>query len=184
VQHDGPTLFVLTRQNVPHLDRSNSKDAGVAKGAYILSEAEGGTPDLILIGTGSEVGLCVKAQEKLKGYGVKARIVSMPSMNLFDAQDAAYRETVLPKSVKKRVTVEAATTFGWDRYAGDEGRIIGLERYGASAPGDEIMKHLGFTVGNVTAQALSLMGKEEEAKKEAPSEETAFTGPTLGHGHS
>jgi transketolase len=105
-------------------------------------------------------------------------------MNLFDAQDAAYRETVLPKSVKKRVTVEAATTFGWDRYAGDEGRIIGLERYGASAPGDEIMKHLGFTVGNVTAQALSLMGKEEEAKKEAPSEETAFTGPTLGHGHS
>jgi len=184
VQHDGPTLFVLTRQNVPHLDRSNSKDAGVAKGAYILSEAEGGTPELILIGTGSEVGLCVKAQEKLKGYGVKARIVSMPSMNLFDAQDAAYKESVLPKSVKKRVTVEAATTFGWDRYAGDEGRIIGLDRYGASAPGEEIMKHLGFTVGNVTANALSLLGKEEEAKKEAQSEETAFTGPTLGHGHS
>jgi transketolase len=184
VQHEGPTLFVLTRQNVPHLDRANSKDAGVAKGAYILSEAEGGTPDLILIGTGSEVGLCVKAQEKLKGYGVKARIVSMPSMNLFDAQEAAYKDSVLPKSVKKRVTVEAATTFGWDRYAGDEGRIIGLERYGASAPGDEIMKHLGFTVGNVTANALSLLGKEEEARKEAQSEETAFTGPTLGHGHS
>ena len=97
-QHNGPTLFALTRQNVPHLDRSNAKNADVSKGAYILSEAEGGAPDVILIGTGSEVSLCVKAQEKLKGYGVKARVVSMPSWNLFEAQDEAYRESVLPKS--------------------------------------------------------------------------------------
>jgi transketolase len=181
VQHDGPTLFVLTRQNVPHLDRSASRSPGVSRGAYILSEAEGGTPDVILIGTGSEVALCVKAQEKLKGYGVKARVVSLPSMNLFEAQDAAYRESVLPKAVRKRVTVEAATTYGWDRWAGDEGHMIGIDRYGASAPGDVVMKNLGFTVGNVTASALRLLGKEEEAKKEADSEETAFTGPTLAH---
>ncbi len=185
MQHDGPTLFVLTRQNVPHLDRSASRTAGVARGAYILSEAEGGAPEVILIGTGSEVALCVKAQGKLKDYGVKARVVSLPSMNLFEAQDAAYRESVLPRAVKKRVTVEAATTYGWDRWAGDEGHMIGIDHYGASAPGDVIMKNFGFTVGNVTAAALRLLGKEDEAKKETDSEETAFTGPTPGHqGHS
>ena len=96
VQHNGPTLFALTRQNVPHLDRSEGQGPDVAKGAYILSEAEGGEPEVILIGTGSEVSLCVKAQEKLKAYGVKARVVSMPSMNLFEAQDAAYREACCP----------------------------------------------------------------------------------------
>jgi len=185
VQHNGPTLFVLSRQNVPHLDRSAAKAAGVGKGAYILSEAEGGAPDVILIGTGSEVALCMKAQEKLKTYGVKARVVSMPSMSLFEAQDAGYRESVLPRSANKRVTVEAASTFGWDRWAGDEGHMIGIERYGASAPGDVIMKNLGFTVGNVAASALRLLGKNDEAQKEAASEETAFTGPTPGHsGHS
>jgi transketolase len=182
MQHnDGPTAFVLTRQNVPHLDRSTAKDAGVAKGAYILSEPEG-EPDAILIGTGSEVALCVKAQEKLKEYGVKARVVSMPSMSLFEAQDAAYRESVLPKALKKRVTVEAASVFGWDRYAGDEGVRIGIDHYGASAPGDQVMKAFGFTVGNVAAAALRLLGRNEDAEKEAASGETAFTGPTLGHG--
>src|ERR1035438_2276898 len=102
----------------------------------------------------------------------------MPSMNLFEAQDAAYRESVLPKSVKKRVTVEASTTFGWDRWAGDEGHMIGIDHYGASAPGDILMKNFGFTVGNVTASALRLLGRNEEAEKEAGSGETAFTGPT------
>ncbi len=182
VQHNGPTTVVLTRQNVPHLDRSRAKDADVAKGAYILSEAEGGAPEVILIGTGSEVALCIKAQETLKGYGIKARVVNMPSMSLFEAQDAAYKEAVLPKSVKKRVTVEAAATFGWDRYAGDEGITIGIDHYGASAPGDVIMKAFGFTVGKVAAAALRLLGRNEEAEKESASEETAFTGPTLSHG--
>jgi transketolase len=165
VQHNGPTLFALTRQNVPHLDRANAKDPGAAKGAYVLSEADG-APDVILIGTGSEVSLCVKAQEKLKGYSVKARVVSMPSWELFAAQDEAYRQGVLPKNVKKRVTVEAASPFGWCRWAGDEGTVIGIDRYGASASGEEIMKQLGFTVEHVTAAALRLLGRNEEADKE------------------
>jgi transketolase len=165
VQHNGPTLFALTRQNVPHLDRTNAKDAGAARGAYILSEADG-APEVILIGTGSEVSLCVKAQEKLKGYGVKARVVSMPSWELFAAQDESYREGVLPTNVKKRVTVEAASPFGWRRWAGDDGTIIGIDRYGASAPGEEIMKQLGFTVEHVTAAALRLLGRNEEAERE------------------
>ena len=182
VQHNGgPTLFVLSRQNIPHLDRSKAVNPDVSKGAYILSEAEGGTPDVILIGTGSEVGLCVKAQEKLASYGVKARVVSMPGMSLFEKQDAAYRESVLPKAIKKRVTVEAGTTFGWDRWAGDEGHMIGLDRYGASAPGDIVMKNLGFTVGAVASAALRMMGKDAEAKIEEASDETAFAGPTLHH---
>ena len=166
VEHDGPTLLVLTRQAVAHLDRSNARSPGVAKGAYILSESEGGSPDVILIGTGSEVQLCAKAQDKLKSYGVKARVVSMPSWDLFDAQDPSYREGVLPKSIRKRVTVEAASPLGWRKWAGDEGAIIGLERYGASAPGDEILRRLGFTAERVTAEALRLLGRTAEADKE------------------
>jgi len=171
VEHNGPTLFALTRQNVPHLDRSNAKQSGVAKGAYILSEAEGGVPDVILIATGSEVSLCVEAQAKLKTYGVNARVVSMPSWELFTAQGDAYREAVLPKAVKKRVTVEAASTFGWRRWAGDEGTIIGIDHYGASAPGEEILKNFGFTAAHVTSAALRLLGKNREADQEysAPS---------------
>jgi transketolase len=166
VQHGGPTLFAFSRQNVPHLDRGKAKDPGVARGAYILSEAEGGNPDVILIGTGSEVSLCVTAQEKLKGYGVRARVVSMPSWNLFANQDETYRESVLPKAIKKRVTVEAASTFGWHRWAGDEGTMIGIDRFGASAPGPEIMKHLGLTAEHVTAAALRLAGRNAEAEQE------------------
>ena len=139
----------------------------MAKGAYILSEADG-APDVILIGTGSEVSLCAKAQEKLKGYGVKARVVSMPSWELFAAQDESYREAVLPKAIKKRVTVEAASTFGWRRWAGDEGAMIGIDRYGASAPGEEILKQLGMTAEHVTAAALRLLGRGEEANREFP----------------
>lgn len=159
VQHYGPTLMTLTRQNVPHLDRSNSKDPGVSKGAYVLSDAPNGAPDVILIGTGSEVSLCVKAQEQLKGKGVNARVVSMPSWNLFEAQDAAYRESVLPSSVKKRVTVEAGASLGWHRWAGDEGAIIAVDHYGESAPAEEIFKHLGFTPEHVAEEALRILGK-------------------------
>ncbi|HTP88194.1 MAG TPA: transketolase [Bryobacteraceae bacterium] len=161
-QHDGPTLLALTRQNVPHLDRSGAKEAAVNRGAYVLSDASG-TPDVILIGTGSEVSLCVKAQAKLKESGVNARVVSMPSWELFGAQDAAYRESVLPPAVRKRVTVEAASPFGWERWAGDEGAIVGINRYGASAPGEEIFQHLGLTPENVAATALRVLGRTKDA---------------------
>jgi transketolase len=157
VAHDGPTTLVLTRQVVPQLDRSRATEPGVARGAYILAEAEGGPADVILIGTGSEVGLCVKAQEELKKQGVKARVVSMPSWDLFAAQDPSYRESVLPKQIKKRVAVEAASPLGWTRWTGDEGAIIGLERFGASAPGEDVLQHLGFTVENVVATALRVL---------------------------
>jgi len=183
VQHSGPTLFALTRQNVPHLDRGNARNPSLAKGGYILSEPAGGSPDVILVGTGSEVALCMMAQEKLKGYGIKARVVSMPSWNLFAAQDEAYRDSVLPKTIKKRVTVEAASTFGWDRWATDEGTIIGLDHYGASAPGQEILKRFGFTSEHVTSAALRLLGRNEEADKEY-SGETAFAPTGHAEGHS
>jgi transketolase len=182
VQHGGPTLFALTRQDVPHLDRGNAKDPSVAKGAYILSEAEGGTPEVILIGTGSEVALCVKAQEKLKGYGVSARVVSMPSWDLFADQDEAYRDSVLPKAIKRRVTIEAASTFGWHRWARDEGTMIGIDRFGASAPGQELMKQFGFTAEHVTSAALRLLGRNDEAGKECgPETACAATAPGEGH---
>ena len=182
IEHDGPTLFALTRQNVPHLDRGNAKDAGVAKGAYILSEAEGGQPEVILIGSGSETALCVKAQERLKSYGIKARVVSMPSWNLFDAQDEGYRESVLPKAVRKRVTVEAGSPQGWHRFATDEGTVIGIDHYGASAPGEEIMKHFGFTSEHVTSVALRLLGRNAEADKEYGGDVAmAATAPDEGH---
>src|ERR1035441_5060836 len=182
VQHNGPTLFALTRQDVPHLNRGNAKDPSVAKGAYILSEAEGDTPEVILIGTGSEVALCVKAQEKLKGYGVSARVVSMPSWDLFADQDEAYRDRVLPKAIKRRVTIEAASTFGWHRWAGDEGTMIGIDRFGASAPGQELMKQFGFTAEHVTSAALRLLGRNDEADKECgPETACAATAPGEGH---
>lgn len=165
IEHNGPTLFALSRQNLPHLDRKNAKDPGVARGAYILSEAEGGAPEVILIGTGSEVSLCMKAQERLKAFGVRARVVSMPSSNLFEKQDEAYRERVLPSSITKRVTVEAGCSLGWDRWAAG-GTIIAIDHYGASAPGEVVMKNFGFVAEHVTSAALRLMGKLEEAAKE------------------
>jgi transketolase len=175
VQHDGPTLLVLTRQTVPHLDRGGAKDPGVSRGAYVLADAEDGSPDVILIGTGSEVSLCVQARDKLKSFGVKARIVSMPCWSLFEAQEDSYRESVLPRSIKKRVTVEAASPMGWHRWAGDEGTVIGVERFGASAPGQDVLNHLGFTVDHVAAAALRLLGKNNEANLIYGSEATLVT---------
>ena len=184
VQHDGPTLLVFSRQNLPILDRVGAKEPGVKRGAYVLEDAESGTPEVILIGTGSEVSLCVKAKEKLKEFGVGARVVSMPSWNLFAAQDAAYREQVLPKAVKKRVAVEAASPMGWERWSGDEGKIVAIDHYGASAPGDEIMKHFGFTAEHVAAEALRLLGRNAEADKVDGGGDTSMA-PTGGaEGHS
>jgi len=154
----------------------------VSKGAYILAEAEGGSPQVLLIGTGSEVSLCAMAQDKLKGYGVHARVVSMPSENLFEKQDAAYQESVLPKEIRKRVVVEAAASFGWHRWAGDEGTIIAIDRFGASAPGETNLKEFGFTAEHVTSAALRLLGRTEEADKEYGGQTSAApTAPSEGH---
>jgi len=175
VQHNGPTLLVLTRQAVPHLDRSEAEGPGVARGAYVLADAEGGNPDVLLIGTGSEVQLCVQAREKLTGFGVKARVVSMPSWSLFEAQDESYRESVLPRVINKRVTVEAASRMGWERWAGDGGTVIGVDRFGASAPGQEVLEHLGFTADRVAAAALRLLGRNRDADEEFASDATEVT---------
>jgi transketolase len=150
-----PTLLALSRLAQPNL--AGSSIEGVTKGAYILSDSEG-TPDLILIGTGGELQLCVKAAEQLRGEGKKVRVVSMPSWELFDEQDQAYRESVLPKAVTKRLAVEAASSFGWCRYLGNEGAMISIERFGASAPGPVALEKFGYTVDNVVAKAKALLG--------------------------
>jgi transketolase len=156
----GPTALVLSRQAMPTLDRTKFAAAsGVAKGAYILSDAPGGKPDLILLGTGSELSLCVAAQEKLVAEGVKVRVVSIPSFELFEKQDAAYKESVLPASVTARVSVEMASTFGWDRYVGSKGKMVGMHSFGASAPLKDLLKKFGFTLENVVAAAKEAMGK-------------------------
>jgi len=149
-----PAALALTRQALPTFDRTKYAAAsGVAKGAYILADAEDGKPDVILIATGSEVSLCVQAYEQLKTEGVKARVVSMPSWELFDRQDLAYRASVLPPSVTARVSVEQAATFGWSRYVGHNGATIGMHTFGAAAPLKEQQKKFGFTPDKVVAVA-------------------------------
>jgi transketolase len=150
-----PSLLIFSRQNLPQLAGSSIEAS--AKGGYILSDSEG-TPDIILIGTGSEVFLCRDAAEKLRAEGKKVRVVSLPSWEVFEEQPAEYRESVLPKAVKKRLVVEAASSFGWCRYIGDEGAMISIERFGVSAPGDIVMEKFGYTVDNVVAKAKELLG--------------------------
>ena len=160
LQHS-PATLVLTRQNLPTLDRTKYAPAsGVAKGAYVLADAPGGKPDVILIGTGSELSLCAEAYEKLKSEGIGSRVVSMPSCEIFDKQDAAYKESVLPANVTARVSVEMAATFGWERYTGSKGRNIGMHRFGASAPLKDLLKYFGFTVEKVVEEArAAIAGK-------------------------
>ena len=159
-QRHTPTTVVLTRQALPTYDRTKFAPAsGVAKGAYVLVDAEGGKPDVILIGTGSEVHLCVEAYEKLKAEGIKARVVSMPSWELFDKQDGAYKESVLPASVTARVSVEMAATFGWERWVGPKGKMIGMHSFGASAPLKDVLKKFGFLTETVVAAAKEVLGK-------------------------
>jgi transketolase len=156
----GPTALVLSRQAMPTLDRTKFAAAsGVAKGAYVLGDAQGGKPDVILMGTGTELSLCVAAQEKLAAESVKARVVSIPSFELFERQDAAYKESVLPASVTARVSVEMASTFGWERYVGPKGKMVGMRSFGASAPLKDLLKKFGFTVENVVAAAKEALGK-------------------------
>jgi transketolase len=155
-----PVTLVLTRQNVPTLDRSRFAPAdGLRKGAYILADAQDGKPDIILIGTGSEVALVVAAREKLAEQKIQARVVAMPSWELFDQQPQAYRDQVLPPSVRARLAVEAALSQGWHRYVGDGGAVIGVDRFGASAPGNVVMEKYGFTVGHVIERAAALVKK-------------------------
>jgi len=158
--HHEPAALVLTRQAVPTLDRSKYAAAsGVAKGAYILADAPDAKPQVILIGTGSEVSLCVDAYEKLKGEGIKARVVSMPSWDLFEHQDQSYRDKVLPPEITARIAVEQASTFGWSPYVGFKGRVIGMRTFGASAPLKELQKKFGFTPDAVLAAARELVAK-------------------------
>ncbi|PYX34656.1 MAG: transketolase [Acidobacteria bacterium] len=155
-----PAVLVLTRQGLPTLDRTKYAPAsGLARGAYVLADTEGGKPQVILIGTGSEVSLCVGAYEKLKEEGIRARVVSMPSWDIFESQHQSYRDQVFPPDVTSRVAVEAAATLGWDRYVGSKGRIIGMRSFGASAPLKDVMKKFGFTVENVAKTARELISK-------------------------
>ena len=149
------TLLAFTRQNVPNL--AGTSIAGVAKGGYTIVDCQG-TPDIILIGTGSELSLCVSAAEKLTAEGKKVRVVSMPSSTLFDTQDAAYKESILPQAVTKRLSVEAASSFGWHKYIGSEGDTVSIDTFGASAPGGICLEKFGFTVDNVLAKAKALLG--------------------------
>jgi transketolase len=153
LQHE-PALLVLTRQALPTFDRARyAPAAGLARGAYVFAETAGARPDVLLLATGSEVSLCVEAFEQLSKEGIKARVVSMPSWELFEKQDKAYRDSVLPPAVKARVSVEMAATFGWERYVGNSGHCIGMHSFGASAPIKALQKHFGFTVESVVAAA-------------------------------
>ncbi len=149
----GPTALILSRQKLPILAGTAEKArGGVARGGYVLREASGNAakPDLIIVSTGSEVQLGIGAAEALESEGIRTRVVSLPSFSRFEAQDAAYRESVLPRDCRKRLAVEALTTFGWERYVGIDGAIVGIDHFGASAPVDEIMPRFGFTVDRVT----------------------------------
>jgi len=160
----GPVGLVMSRQKLPVVDRAKLAPAsGLAQGAYVLAEASAktseGSPRLILIATGSEVALALAARETLEGEGIATRVVSMPSWELFARQTREVRDAVLPPAVTARVSIEAASTFGWERWVGERGAIIGLERFGASAPGDTVLKELGFNVDNVVARAKALLAR-------------------------
>jgi transketolase len=149
-----PAVMVLTRQAVPTFDRSRVASAvGVARGAYVLTDVDGGTPDVLLLASGSEVSLALAARDELAAEGIAARVVSMPCWELFDRQPQAYRDEVLPPQVRARVAVEQASTFGWDRWVGDAGRVVGMHTFGASAPLKELDQRFGFVPESVAQAA-------------------------------
>jgi transketolase len=153
---DGPSCLIFSRQNLPHLSRTPAQIEAIQRGGYVLRDCDG-TPEAIIIATGSEVELAVKAAEELAGKGKKIRVVSMPSTNVFAAQDQAYRDSVLPPAVTKRVAVEAGVTDGWWKYVGSNGRVIGLDRFGESAPAGQLFKEFGFTVENVVKNVEAVL---------------------------
>jgi transketolase len=156
----GPTALVLTRQKVPSLDRGALAGAeGLLRGGYVLAEAEGGTPRVILIGTGSEVAICLAARDLMQGEGLPTRVVSLPSLELFKRQDADYRDRVLPPAVRARVAVEAGRAQGWHRWVGSEGEIVALDRFGASAPYERLYREYGLTPEHVAARARALLAR-------------------------
>ncbi len=158
---DGPVGIVLSRQNLPVFDRKNLASAeGVMKGAYILSDCKG-KPDIILMATGSEVQLILGAQKVLASEGINARVVSFPSWEIFEEQSKEYKESVFPRSIRKRLAVEAGSPFGWQKYTTDDGEVIGMTTFGESAPGDQLMKEFGFTVENVLKRAKAMLGVNE-----------------------
>ncbi len=155
-----PAVIVLSRQPLPTLDRTKYAPAsGLAQGAYVLADAPGGNPELILIGTGSEVSLAAQAHEKLVAAGIRSRVVSMPSWDIFEQQTQPYRDSVLPPEVKARIAIEQASAFGWERYVGADGRVIGMQTFGASAPLKELQKKFGFEPDHVAALARELLGR-------------------------
>ena len=158
-RQDGPSALIFTRQNLAQMNRTSAQLANVARGGYILRDCceKGDCPDLILIATGSEVELAMKAAEALDAQGTKVRVVSMPSTNVFDKQDAAYRESVLPSKVTKRIAIEAGISDFWYKYVGFEGRVVGMNSFGESAPADQLFKLFGFTVENVVAKAKEIL---------------------------
>ena len=155
-RQDGPSILVFSRQNLPHVPRTQQQIADISRGGYVLSDCDG-QPEAIIIATGSEVELALNASDVLKAAGKKIRVVSMPSTNIFDAQDAAYRESVLPTAVTQRVAVEAGVTDGWWKYVGTNGKIVGLDRFGESAPAGQLFKEFGFTVENVVKNVESVL---------------------------
>jgi transketolase len=156
-----PAVLALSRQPLPTLDRNRYAPAsGVARGAYILADAPGGNPEVILIGSGSEVSLAVQAHDQLLAEGIRARVVSMPSWDIFEHQTQQYRDSVLPPNVKARVAIEQGSTLGWERYVGQEGCIIGMHTFGASAPLKELQKKFGFEPGRVVGAVRDLLAKE------------------------
>jgi transketolase len=156
---DGPTIMALTRQKLPILDRTTlAPSEGARRGAYVLKDSDG-TPDAIVIGSGSEVHVALAAAESLNKEGIRTRVVSMPSWELFAQQDQQYRESVLPPGVRKRVSIEAAATQGWERWITDDGIAIGIDHFGASAPGEKVMEEFGFTAQHVVDAVRRLAGR-------------------------
>jgi transketolase len=157
---DRPVLLALTRQDVPTLDRGRYASAeGLRRGAYVIGDAGTGSPSLILMASGSEVGLIVAAAERLGAEGIAVRCVSMPSWDLFEAEPQSYRDQVLPPSVTARLAVELGVRQGWDRYIGARGDMLGVDRFGASAPAEVLLEKYGFTVDNVVARARELLSR-------------------------
>jgi transketolase len=157
-REDGPVALLLTRQNIPVLDRSEVADAdGTERGGYVLWDSAEGTPEIVLIATGSEVAPTLAAAQTLAERGTRVRAVSMPCMELFEAQPQEYREQVLPAAVRARLAVEAGATMSWWKWVGLDGDVLGLDRFGASAPGGTVLKELGFSVENILARAQALL---------------------------